>query len=257
MKTLYVFDMDGTLVSLPKLTDILVIKNGRINSGDSLIDNAANKVLELSKKVYEEENEGKRRSKMLAGIKNDFSFKRKGDFIVMLHDGNELGKKYIQDIQDSINLSDREKKEILNKLVIENRDVALGLFSEFFRTEATVGTEMIKPVVNLYKKIENKMILTGRSNVIKKGVEYVLFNIIGLPKPNFGLYMYDNSKGGVAQFKAKTIEESIEKYKWEQIYFFDDRGDWLESTKEHINKIFPQVKFHTKEIKSEKNKHQL
>ena len=126
-----------------------------------------------------------------------------------------------------------------------NGKIVLGLFKEFFSTESTVGTEINKEVVTAYEKVKNKMIVTGRSDGIRRGVKYILFNVIGLSEPNFGLYLYKGSSiGGVPGFKAETVISSIKENRWEEVHFYEDRLDWLEFIEEQVKKAFPIVNFH-------------
>ena len=120
----------------------------------------------------------------------------------------------------------------------------MTVFKEFFSTEGTIGTDVKKEIVEIYENVKNKMILTGRSSGIRKGIKYILFHIIGLSEPNFGLYLYEgNSVGGVPGFKAEVTKQTIRKNKWDEIHFYDDRLDWLDFIEAEVRKEFHNVKF--------------
>jgi hypothetical protein len=228
-KILYVFDMDDTLVQTPTLSEVVYVENGKIHTGDFVIDKVLNQVLQFSEKIYEN--------------KYSFTFKKEEDGkIFLLKDGLKLGVNFVVDVNNS-DLKDNEKKEVLSKFTLYDKKLILKHFKEFFQTESTVGVKIKENVVKVYEKALNKMILTGRSKSILKGVEYILFNIVGLEKPNRGLFLYDYNKNGVKGFKAKVIIDSIDKYQWEEIKFFDDRQDWLDFAEEEVKKVYPDIKF--------------
>lgn len=243
-KILHIFDMDGTLIKLPKLEDVAKIENGRIHSGDYVIDGAIDKMLDLSNKALNGSEGEKSKMQQLAGIKNKVYFGKGNDeFIYLFKNGVKADLSFVQDINSS-NLTEKEKESILSKLDLKKGKLILGLFSEFFQTEGTVGVKVNEKVAKEYEKAKNKMILTGRSKGILKGVAYVLFNINGLSEPNYGLHMYTNSKGGIPGFKVNVIVNSIKENNWEEIHFYEDRKDWLDFAEKQVIKQFPKIKFH-------------
>lgn len=235
--------MDDTLVFLPKLEDIIQTKNGKVASGDSVIDSALQKMLNSISEVLD--NDKKLRMKQLAGIQNKVYFVKEDDGIVLYSGESPVDKeKFLNAVQNS-DLTPKEKTKILNSLDYRNGRIVLGLFKEFFSTESTVGTEINKEVVIVYEKAKNKMIVTGRTDGIRRGVKYILFNIIGLSEPNFGLHLYKgSSEGGVPGFKAEVVKQSIKENGWTEIHFYEDRFDWLEFIEEEVKKKFPLVNFH-------------
>jgi len=249
-KTLYVFDMDDTLVKTPKLEDIISVKNGEIHSGDPVIDGALKKMLNSIKEVIDNLNSRRDRNKQLAGLKDNVYFQKDNDGSFGLYKNNiPAGKDFIQLIASSEVISEKEKEFILKKLDFKDNKVILSLFSEFFQTEGTVGVEINESVVKQYESAKNKMIVTGRTNGIRKGVKYILFNVIGLEKPNCGLFLYEGSKGGIQQFKADVVLDSIEANGWNEIHFFEDRGDWLDFVEKCVAEKFPDIRFHKYLIK--------
>ena len=252
-KSLYVFDMDDTLVQTPCVSDIFKIRGGRIFSGDHTIDRAISQMIKLFKKAFKETDEDKKRAQELAGIKHKITFQRDNKCILMFIDKNLVDANMLQKIQDSPNLEDSEKNKILKKFDICGDKVALGLFSEIFQTESTIGTIKNSEIIDIYKRVENKMIVTGRNKNIQKGTEHVLFSAMGvnLPEPNFGLHLFPggNINGGIKGFKANVVIDSIIENGWTKIYYFDDRGDWLQYVKKTIENRFPKVKVYTRLIK--------
>lgn len=247
-KIIHIFDMDDTLVKTPAIEDVFKVKGGKAYSGDCVIDKAINKMLELSMKALNSPSDEKRKMQQLAGLKSKIYFKKGSDgFIYLFKNNTPASLDFVHDINSS-SLTEKEKKTILDKLEFKNNKLVLKLFSEFFQTESTVGTEIIKKVVEKYESVKNKMIVTGRTKGVLNGVAYVLFNIIGLSRPNYGLYLYTNSKGGIPEFKANVIIDSIEKNNWEEIHLYEDRKKWLDFIEKQVGKLFPKVKFHKHHI---------
>jgi len=240
--------MDDTLVFLPKLEDVIQTKNGKVASGDPVIDAGLQKILNSISEVLEKDE--KLRMKQLAGIQNKVYFVKEDDGVVLYSGENPVDKeKFLSTVQNS-DLTPKEKTKILNSLDYRNGKIVLALFREFFSTESTVGTEINKEVVRAYEKAKNKMIVTGRSDGIRKGVSYILFNIIGLSEPNFGLHLHKgSSEGGVPGFKANVVKQSIKENGWEEIHFYEDRLDWLKFIEEEVKKEFPAIKFHQHFVK--------
>ena len=244
-KTIFIFDMDDTLVKTPKLEDVIQIKNGKVSSGDQGIDTAMQKMLKSISEVLSNEEDEKNRMKQLAGIGNDAFFVKENDDIVLYFNGKPIDKGVLLNAVQNSSLTPKEKTKILNSLDYKDGKIVLSFFGEFFSTESTVGTEINKDVVDVYEKVKNKMIVTGRSQGIKKGVSYILFNIIGLSEPNFGLHLYDGCNiGKVPGFKADVIIQSIKENGWNEVHFYEDRLDWLNFVEGIVRIEFPDVKFH-------------
>ena len=258
-KTLYVFDMDDTLVKIPDVSDIFTIKDGMLHCGDNTIDGAIQKMVDLCKIAFEESDEEKKRLRELAGIDHVITFKKigkyyEGECILMLFDGKIVDANFLQEIQNSPHLTDREKNKILEKFdICDGRHVAIGYFSEIFQTESTVGTAVNEKIVDIYRNVENKMIVTGRNEQIRKGTERVLFSELGadLSFPKYGLHLFPGGsiKGGIKGFKAKVVNDSIEENGWTKVVYFDDRGGWLKHVKDSVAEKFPHVKVDTRLIK--------
>jgi protoheme ferro-lyase len=51
----------------------------------------------------------------------------------------------------------------------------------------------LKELVNLYNSVENKCIVTARTEEVRNKIEETL-NKLGLEYPNYGLYMYPRAK---------------------------------------------------------------
>lgn len=76
-KVIHIFDMDDTLVKTPSLTDVIKIKGGMPNSGDSVIDDSLSKLLDIMGEVPYNEN----RVFDLAGMYNGVVLKSEDGFI--------------------------------------------------------------------------------------------------------------------------------------------------------------------------------
>jgi len=239
-KVIYVFDMDDTLVKTPKLEEVIKIVDGKSQSGIPSVDDRLNAVVKIINELYKNNS----RLRKLANIDNEFYLKKQNEKICLNND-NLSGKEIFDFIDNNEQLSKKEKNAIFDKFEFDGDCMRLHKFGEYYRTEGTIGVELIKPTIDVYNKAINKMIVTGRSNSIRKGAEYILFNYLGLDYPNYGFYLYDFNKNGIPAFKANIIINSIQKNNWDIVNMFEDKDDWLVIIKNIIKTKFPKIIFNS------------
>lgn len=245
-KELYVFDMDDTLISTPRLSDVLNVENGEIKTEDENI------------------------KKYIIKIKNAFSslffkeicFKKSNDFILILdcRTKNSLGSEFVGYIQDltpeqilKAGLKNSIKKELLRSIDEKNGVLVLAPFPGFYDKKETVGQNINQEVIGVYKSAKNKMIVTGRNEEMRKEIEDRLLEI-GIELPNFGLHLFSGGSVGIAAYKVKVIEDSIIANGWDVIHFFEDKKDWLEKAYNEITEKFPEIKFYKHLVTNIKSK---
>ncbi len=242
-KIIHIFDMDGTIVNNPNANDLINVVDGKVNSGDDTIDKPFEKILNYINTVINSINYVSFDNKRLIGLKNNVYFKKENDNVYLYKNNKKATEDLLKAIEKTNELTIKEKAFILKRLIIKNGNVVIGEFPEFYRTEMTVGDDIKTEIFEVYKTVQNKMILTGRSISIKKGVSYILFNVLGLKHPNYGIFFYDGRKGGIKQFKLEIIEKTIKENRWSEVHFYEDRGDWLNYVSENVKKQFPEIKF--------------
>jgi len=245
-KTLYVFDMDDTLIETPRLTDFVSVENGQIKTENENLKEVIEKIKGIFSSLFFKE----------------ICFKKSNDFIVVLdcRNKNPLGSEQLDFIQDltpeqlqNAGLKNSTKKELLRTLGEENGVLVLNPFPGFFDAKETIGTLINPEILSIYKAVKNKMILTGRKEILRKDIEQRLKEV-GIDAPNFGLHLFLPGRVSISEYKEKIIQDSIINNGWSEIHFFEDREDWLDKIAAKISEKFPDVKFHKHLVANIKSK---
>jgi hypothetical protein len=235
-KTLYVFDMDDTLIETVKLSDIVNVENYKIKTEDENIKEYIKKIKGIFYSLFSKE----------------LCFEKKDDSIIILDCGTKkaIGVEYLDLIQDitseqlqQVSLKDSTKKYLLRVIEEKNGFLVLKPFPGFYDTKETLGNKINQKIVSIYESVENKMILTGRNERMRQDVEEKL-KVLKISKPNFGLYLFPGGCNTIVNYKIKTIEDSILDNGWKEIHFFEDKEEWLEKAFIEITDKFSEIKFH-------------
>ena len=221
-KVLHIFDLDDTLVWTPKAVDVLRVTDGKIHCGDYVINKQAEEINSIlfswDKDIFFEQNEE----------------------IILRNKNNDLR---IEDIERFfLTLEESKKKKVIDTFKVKDGKIVLRRFKAFFKTEATVGTIFNEVSLGEYNKASNKMILTGRSKSLLKGISYVLFNYLNLEFPNFGLYLFDGRKT-IREFKLNTLVDSVKKNNWTEVHLWEDNEDWLNFIANEMKILYPNINF--------------
>ena len=228
-KVFHIFDLDDTLVYTPKAKDVLRVIDGKLYSGDYIINKQIKEIDECLS-LWEE---------------NTF-FEINGDNIILQ---NLSGRLKIEDIEKHISsLEPKGQKKLKDIFKAKDGKVVLKRFKAFFKSESTVGVKFKANVLNEYLKASNKMILTGRSVSLFKGVSYILFNYLNLEFPNFGLHLF-NGRKTIQEFKLDVIANSIIENKWTEVHLWEDNKEWLSFIAKKISVNYPDVTFFSHLVK--------
>jgi hypothetical protein len=103
----------------------------------------------------------------------------------------------------------------------------------------------VKELSEMYKKVQNKAIVTGRMVDLEEKVKESLTKF-GLELPNHGLFCYpskDDRTDRVAEWKAKTIVQLIKDHGFKKAKFYDDNPKWVRRVVLEVNKELPNVEF--------------
>ena len=243
-KTIYIFDMDDTLLTTPTFADFVKTDEHHIVdiSGDFneyFIKLKGLFSILFSKEVY---------------------FVRSRDYIVVydFKTKSPLGSEYIGYFQDL----DKDKiqaagfktsvlKELPRMFDVKGGMLILQPFPGFHGDPKTLGNSINEEVYSFYKNAANKAILTGRDEKLRPDITKRLSEL-GIELPNYGLFLYSGHMG-VSMFKIQVIEDLIRKNGWTEVHFFEDRKDWLDKAAEHVHTVFPNVLFHKHFITNVKN----
>jgi len=103
----------------------------------------------------------------------------------------------------------------------------------------------VKELSEMYKKVQNKAIVTGRMVDLEEKVKESLTKF-GLELPNHGLFCYpskEQTSDRVAEWKAKTIVKLLKETGFLKAKFYDDKPKWVKKVRELVAKELPLVEF--------------
>ena len=103
----------------------------------------------------------------------------------------------------------------------------------------------VKELSEMYKKVQNKAIVTGRMVDLKEKVKESLEKF-GLELPNHGLFCYpskDDRTDRVAEWKAKTIVHLLKDTGFKKAKFYDDKPKWVKKVVTAVRTELPEVEF--------------
>jgi len=103
----------------------------------------------------------------------------------------------------------------------------------------------VKELSEMYKKVQNKAIVTGRMVDLEEKVKESLTKF-GLELPNHGLFCYpskDDRTDRVAEWKAKTIVQLLKETGFKKAKFYDDKPKWVKKVVTAVRTELPLVEF--------------
>jgi hypothetical protein len=103
----------------------------------------------------------------------------------------------------------------------------------------------LKELSELYKKVQNKAIVTGRMVDLEEKVKESLQKF-GLELPNYGLFCFpskDDNSQRVAEWKAKKIVQLLKDTGFKKAKFYDDKPKWVKRVVLEVKKELPEVEF--------------
>lgn len=235
-KIIHVFDLDDTLLITPTFS--------------ALIPKDEKNIIKIEGKFAEFFNNIK--SFFLIVFSKEIYFVSSGDYIVVF-DGKTKGPlraEYISYIQDldrtkmsSYNLKSSSVNDLLRVFDLQDGHIVFKTIFGFHEDPETVGKMVNDDVFNAYKNAENNMILTGRKLSLKEFIENRLQEL-GLELPSFGVHCFPGGKLSIKDFKIQTILQSINENNWSEVYFYEDRKDWLDSAQKAVLEQHPEIIFH-------------
>ena len=239
--TIHIFDMDDTLLVTPTFAEIW--KNGESAKVQEFLDNI--------RKIF------------LLFMSKDIRFEtsKSGQFIVLIDaaKGSPLHSSYLNTFEEKLLASHAEipnpetfskqvgvkrssVQDALKCLEAKEGHIVISEIRGFHADPNTIGNTGNSHVISDYVSAQNKMILTGRNiklgNVIKDRLEEM-----GLPFPNYGLFCYIDNGKGIKSFKSDVILDSIEQNNWQEVHFYEDKKEWLDSAEEAVLNAYPDVRF--------------
>lgn len=111
--------------------------------------------------------------------------------------------------------------------------------------------DKLNPLADLYKKVKNKAIVTGRIDLIKEKLEKRIQEL-GLELPNHGFHCYPQKNEiseRVSAWKAKTVVNIIKKGKFNSAKFFDDNKRWVRAVDQAVKEHLPNIDWESKVVR--------
>ena len=169
-------------------------------------------------------------------ISKQISFKKQGDNVIIINKSNNkpFGSDYIK------YFSEKKYEKVFS---VEDDLLVLRAPINFYAHPETIGERVNKEILEEYNRAENKMILTGRVEKLRKDIEKRLKDL-KIEYPNFGLELFSGFQN-VREFKTQTILKTIKENNWKEVHYYEDRADWLYYAEGVVKKTYPEVKFLT------------
>lgn len=122
----------------------------------------------------------------------------------------------------------------------------LYLFSpNLFHTSDISLPKTTKPeIVNLYKSVENKCIVTAREETIRDKVTSKLKDF-GLKLPKYGLHMAPKGEKNLGSWKGEKIVELIKETGFTKAIFYDDNQKYIKRATKVVKEKLPNLDFKT------------
>lgn len=199
-KTLYVFDLDDTLVNTPRFEDLVL---------DYLKEDIS--IKELLDKSIEK-----------SGCKiSDLKW--------------EDGRIYLEDPNNNF-------KEVGNWVRKKSR---LYLVSPNIYTKLDISLpKNTKSIIELYNSVDNKCIITARSESIRLKIEKTLLNL-NIDFPIYGLHMLPDGMKDAGTWKGNKISEIVLENDFDSVIFYDDNSKYLKKATRVIKNKLPNIKWET------------
>ena len=99
-----------------------------------------------------------------------------------------------------------------------------------------------KELVNLYKSVEDKCIVTARPESMRDKIENVL-NQFGLEIPKWGLHMAPDGKINAGKWKGEKIVDLVETTGFQNVIFYDDNSKYIRGAKKVVQEKLPNLNF--------------
>jgi hypothetical protein len=112
----------------------------------------------------------------------------------------------------------------------------------FSYMDESLPKEIKKEIVELYNMVENKCIVTARPEGSRKKIELTLKNL-NLKMPKYGLYMRPDGLKNAGEWKGYKIVELVNKYKFNNVVFYDDNSRYIKKAKKVVNAKLPDFNF--------------
>lgn len=112
---------------------------------------------------------------------------------------------------------------------------------EFSYLDESLPTQ-VKDLVELYKSVQDKCIVTARPQSMRNKIESVLKQF-GLDNPKWGVHMCPNSRVNAGKWKGEKIVELVKLTGFNNVIFYDDNSKYIRGAKQVVSEKLPNLNF--------------
>ena len=112
---------------------------------------------------------------------------------------------------------------------------------EFSYLDESLPTQ-VKELVELYKSVQDKCIVTARPQSMRNKIESVLKQF-GLDNPKWGVHMCPNSRMNAGKWKGEKIVELVKLTGFNNVIFYDDNSKYIRGAKQVVSEKLPNLNF--------------
>ena len=112
---------------------------------------------------------------------------------------------------------------------------------EFSYLDESLPTQ-VKELVELYKSVQDKCIVTARPQSMRNKIESVLKQF-GLDNPKWGVHMCPNSRMNAGKWKGEKIVELVKLTGFNNVIFYDDNSKYIRGAKQVVSEKLPDLNF--------------
>lgn len=98
----------------------------------------------------------------------------------------------------------------------------------------------LKPLINLYRSVDNKCIVTARPEAIREKIMDV-FMKLGIDYPEYGLYMRPTGRKNAGMWKGEKIVDIVKENGFNKVIFYDDNSKYLTKAGRVVKSQLPDL----------------
>lgn len=101
-----------------------------------------------------------------------------------------------------------------------------------------------KKLVEFYKTVDNKCIVTARPESLRDRITSLLKEL-NIDFPKYGLHMCPDGRKNAGMWKGEKIAELCKKYNFNKVIFYDDNPKYIKKAKRAVAEIMPELNLQT------------
>ncbi len=117
----------------------------------------------------------------------------------------------------------------------------------FSKTDDSLPTKL-KPLIDLYRSVENKCIITARPEVIRDKIMRVLIDL-GIDYPKYGLHMLPTGRRNAGIWKGEKIVDIVKETEYNNVIFYDDNSKYLSKASRVVKEKLPKLNWKPIKVK--------